>query len=213
MGRQRLLWQRQRVLAPVVERQKTVFKGPVQVLDVLELERCFQHGAVAQDHNRVLNRGVLLHVFLHVRLLQLLDQVAVNFVQAERAARLEHTMGDLGHVTIVIWHQMEAEHVLTRIKIDVVVSQHQVIAIVKFLAASDVYLAQVEARCNKLSQALTCDISAAHVNFLQVRELLGQTSDPLIFQVTAPEEAYFAKKPALLQPTYTIICYRTAFRK
>ena len=66
-------------------------------------------------------------------------------MKAECTAGFEHAMRDPGHVRVVVRHQMESEYVLSRVKIDIVVSKDQVVAIVQLLAACDVYLAEVEA--------------------------------------------------------------------
>ena len=87
---------------------------------------------------------------------------------------------------------MESEYVLTRVKIDIVVSKDQVVAIVQLLAACDVDLAKVEAGWDKLTQALSSDISTTYINIFQVLELLGQASDALVLQIAATKETNLA---------------------
>ena len=118
---------------------------------------------------------------MYVSLLKLLDQVSVNFVQAERTTRLEHTVRYLWHVGVVIRHQVKPKDVLTRVKIDIVVAEDKVVAIVQLLTACDIDVAQVEAGRDKLAQTLSSDVSAAYINILQIRELLGEGNDTVVF--------------------------------
>ena len=160
---------------------------------MLQLKGGLENGAVAEDHYRFLNRRVIFHIVLHVGLLELLDQVAVHLVQAERATGLEHAMRDARHVRVVVRHQVEAENVLPRVKVDVVVAEDQVVAIVELFAPGDVDLAKVEAGSDELAQALSGDIGAAYVNIFQVLELFGQACDTLVLEIAAPEETNLAE--------------------
>ena len=129
--------------------------------------------------------------------MELLDKVAIDFVKAESTAGFEHAVCDSGHVRVVVRHQMESENVLSRVKIDIVVSEDQVVAIVQLLAACDVNLAKVEAGRDKLTQALSSDISTTYINIFQVLELLGQACDALVLQIAATKETNLAEQSAL----------------
>ena len=78
-------------------------------------------------------------------------------------------MRDLWHVGVVIRHQVKPKDVFTRVKIDIVVAEDKVVAIVQLLAACDIDVAQVKAGRDELAQTLSSDVSAAYINILQVR--------------------------------------------
>ena len=94
---------------------------------------------------------------------------------------------------------MKAEYVLASVKVNVIIPENQIIAIIELLAACNVDLAQVQAGSDQLPEALPCDVGATHVNTLQVLQLFSETHYTSILQITTAKETDFAKELTLMK--------------
>ena len=108
---------------------------------------------------------------------------------------------------------MEPEHIFSRVKVYIIVPENQVIAAVQLLATSDVNLAQVEARRDKFTQALSRDIGTSYVDIFQVHELHSQAFDALILKIATTKETNLAEKLALRKFLDTSVCNLATLRK
>ena len=92
---------------------------------------------------------------------------------------------------------MEPEDILSRLNINSIIFQHEVIGVVQFLAPCDVYFTEIETRSDELPEGLPGDVGTANVNVFKIWQLLSKSGHPGVLEIAASEEADFAQEAAL----------------